>query len=152
MSKATLYFDDLNEDFEVKTGRRTIQWEDIQLFGRLTGDDHPLHMDQEYAATTPYGAPIAHGALVLSIAIGLVYEATQQVNVLEAFTQLRWRFNAPVMIGDSVWVQLRYHSKRSMPGYHGGLATFDVTIRNQRDEIVQQGQWTALLRSRPQDA
>jgi hypothetical protein len=31
----------------------------------------------------------------------------------------------------------------------GGLVVFEVTVRNQRDETVQQGEWTLLIRSQP---
>lgn len=45
--------------------------EDIETFSRLTGDRNPLHSDPDYAKTTQFGRPIAHGAFL----VGLVSRA-----------------------------------------------------------------------------
>jgi acyl dehydratase len=34
----------------------------------------------------------------------------------------------------------------------GGLVVFDARVVNQRGEVVQEGQWTVLVKSRPQTA
>ena len=42
--------------------------EQVQRFAELSGDVNPLHTDRTYARATPFGRPVAHGALaVLSI-------------------------------------------------------------------------------------
>lgn len=46
--------------FEVDVTR-----EDIERFAALSGDYNPLHLDAEYARSTEYGRPIAHGAFLL---------------------------------------------------------------------------------------
>ncbi len=40
---------------------------DVEDFARVTGDNNPLHIDAEYAATTPFKRPIIHGMLGASI-------------------------------------------------------------------------------------
>ena len=40
---------------------------DVCTFAELTGDDNPLHLDAEYAATTPFKRPIMHGMLSASV-------------------------------------------------------------------------------------
>lgn len=40
---------------------------DVGAFAALSGDLNPLHVDPEYAATTEYGRPIAHGALLIAL-------------------------------------------------------------------------------------
>ncbi len=62
---------------ELKVGRsytfnRTITQEDIQTFITLTGDNHPLHSDSEYASSCGYDDVLVHGMLVSSLMSTLV--------------------------------------------------------------------------------
>ena len=41
--------------------------EQVDAFAQVTGDDNPLHIDQDYAATTLFKRPIIHGFLGGSI-------------------------------------------------------------------------------------
>jgi NAD(P)-dependent dehydrogenase (short-subunit alcohol dehydrogenase family) len=36
----------------------------LESFAMASGDRNPLHLDREFAAATPFGAPIVHGALI----------------------------------------------------------------------------------------
>jgi 3-oxoacyl-[acyl-carrier protein] reductase len=51
--------------------RRKISAEDLQAFAEVSGDFNPLHVSAEYAATTRFGSPIAHGALQIGLASAL---------------------------------------------------------------------------------
>ena len=35
----------------------------VNLFAEVTGDNNPIHINEEYAANTPFGKPIVHGFL-----------------------------------------------------------------------------------------
>ena len=41
--------------------KHTVSEEDLVLFAKASGDMNPLHLDDEYAATTPFKQRIAHG-------------------------------------------------------------------------------------------
>jgi len=41
--------------------------EDVEAFARVTGDTNPLHLDADFAATTPFKRPIIHGMLGASV-------------------------------------------------------------------------------------
>ena len=46
--------------------RHTIEAANLDTFASLTGDDNPLHMDEQYAATTPMRQRVVHGMLTAS--------------------------------------------------------------------------------------
>lgn len=41
--------------------------DNVRTFAELTGDDNPLHLDADYAATTLFKRPIMHGMLSASV-------------------------------------------------------------------------------------
>ncbi len=80
---------------------------DVAVFAALTGDHHPIHVDPEWAATGPFGRPIAHGLLVLSLAVGALPLDPDRVVALRRFRETT--FKRPVAVGESVIVGLQRH-------------------------------------------
>jgi 3-hydroxybutyryl-CoA dehydratase len=144
-----LYFEQFSEGSAVVSRGRTITEADIVNFAGLSGDFNPLHTDAEYASLGQFKARVAHGALVFSVATGLLY----QLNVLEgtviAFTSFEMKLRAPVYIGDTVKVTATVSKKRAMPAAGGGFVTFDIQVTNQKGETVQKGEWSVLVSSQP---
>ncbi|MBN2007126.1 MAG: MaoC family dehydratase N-terminal domain-containing protein [Anaerolineae bacterium] len=143
-----LYFEDFDATVNINSDERTITRHDLETFTKLSGDYNPLHTDEEFARNTPFGALIVQGALVLSIATGLANSMGYISGTVDAFIALDWKYRAAVKVGDTIWVNLTFKDKRSMPGYQGGLVTLNVTIYNQEHRAVQKGTWTILVRSR----
>ncbi len=143
-----LYF----EDFEIGETRttlgRTITEADLANFAGVSGDFNPLHMDAEYAATAQFGQRIAHGILGLAVATGQAFSMGFLEGTIIAFTDLSWKFRAPIYIGDTIQTVSKVSKKRAMPAAGGGFISFDIKIVNQKDETVQKGTWTALIASR----
>lgn len=46
---------------------KSFSGEDVDTFAKLSGDINPVHLDENYAKETIFGARIVHGALVSSI-------------------------------------------------------------------------------------
>ena len=67
-----LYFEDLavGRRFQHPLGR-TITEHDDTLFSLMTMNQHPLHIDEHYAAASQHGRRLVVGPLVISIVIGL---------------------------------------------------------------------------------
>jgi len=147
-----LYFEELPPGLEVTSPARTITEADVVNFAALTGDWNPLHTDAEFARTTIFGQRIAHGLLILSIASGLIARLGLIEGTVEAFRELRWKFRAPVFIGDTIRLTATVTEARPMPRLNGGLVTLEVSVLNQRGEVVQKGTWEALVKSRPADS
>ncbi len=143
-----LYFEEFNIGDTIETMGRTVTEADIVNFAGLSGDFYGLHTDEEFAKKTPFGTRIAHGLLVLSIATGLAMRLGFMEGTVDAFMGLEWQFRRPVFIGDTVRVHAEVAEKKPMPRLGGGLVTLKVRILNQKDEVVQRGTWTVLVRSK----
>jgi 3-hydroxybutyryl-CoA dehydratase len=98
-------FDELVEGSRFSTGWRTVKEHDLDAFANLTGDHHPQHTDDSFAAASGFGERIAHGMLVLSCAVGLVEFDPSFVVALRRVNDAV--FKRPVAIGESVGVRGR---------------------------------------------
>jgi len=146
-----LYFEEFNIGDEVTSVGRTITEADIVAFAALTGDWNQIHTDAEYARNTPFGERIAHGLLGLSVASGLAVRLGFMEDTVIAFMEIgEWQFRAPIRIGDTIRLRATVQETRPMRRLGGGYVTFKVALLNQRDETVQRGTWTILVKFKPQ--
>jgi len=143
------YFEEFDVGDAVETAARTITETDVVLFAGLSGDYNPLHTDAEFAKGTLFGERVAHGLLGLTVASGLASRLGFVEGTAEAFTALEWKFRGPIKIGDTMRVRAEVRQKKAMPRLGGGFVVFDVAVLNQRDEMVQKGTWTVLIKSAP---
>ena len=79
---------------------KTITDKDIQAFAAITGDTNPVHLDDEYAATTPFKARIAHG--MMSAGLIATVLGTQLPGPGCIYLDQQIKFRAPVFIQDTV--------------------------------------------------
>jgi 3-hydroxybutyryl-CoA dehydratase len=98
-------FDALEVGDRFTTRGRTVTEADVHGFAGLTGDYHPQHTDEEWAAAGPFGGRIAHGLLVLSFAAGLVPFDPERVMALRKVRDVV--FKRPVHFGDTIRVEGR---------------------------------------------
>lgn len=93
------YFEELSIGMEASHAK-TIEFDDIQQFADLSGDDNPLHLCPEFASTTIFKERIAHGVLtagLLSAVIGTKLPGPGCIYVSQSLN-----FRAPVKIGAKV--------------------------------------------------
>ena len=86
------------------TEYRTVTQEQVNLFADATDDHQWIHVDPERAESGPFGAPIAHGFLTLSLAVPFW---TELLEVKGVTTKVNYgldkvRFPAPVTVGSRV--------------------------------------------------
>jgi acyl dehydratase len=71
----------------------------VRRYAELTADFNPIHLDAEFAAGTPFGAPIIHGTLGLN----LVVQAIEHTfGVVPAGLTVDVRFSRPVPVGTAI--------------------------------------------------
>ncbi len=113
---------------------KTIEEADVVLFARLSGDDYPVHLDEEYARRTRFGRRVAHGMLtasLLSTANARLLQLPGGVSVEQTL-----RFLRPVFLGDTITarstvIEILPQSRR---------LRCRTTCTNQRGELVITGE------------
>jgi 3-hydroxybutyryl-CoA dehydratase len=142
-----LYFDDVEVGQKWESLGRTITEADIVNFAGLSGDFNPIHLDHQFAQSTLFRRPIAHGLLVLAIGSGLGLYAPPMRTV--AFLSLReWHFREPVFIGDTIRARSEVLSKEPRGRGRRGVITWQRHIYNQDGKIVQEGISVTMVEGR----
>ncbi|MFC4507232.1 MULTISPECIES: MaoC family dehydratase [Streptomyces] len=102
--------------------------ERIDTFADATGDHQWIHVDPERAAAGPFGAPIAHGYLTLSLFIPLFTELldVQGVTTKVNYGLNKVRFPSPVKVGSRIRLVGKLTEVEDVPG--GVQIAVDGTI------------------------
>ena len=81
-----------------------ITQEQVNLFADATGDHQWIHVDPERAATGPFGGPVAHGYLTLSMSVALLDDILRVDGVAQVvnYGLGKVRFPAPVPVGSRI--------------------------------------------------
>jgi 3-hydroxybutyryl-CoA dehydratase len=121
---------------------RTVTADDLVAFANVTGDTNPVHLDADYAATTPFKERIAHGMLsagYISAVLGTKLPGPGAIYLSQSMT-----FKRPVKIGDTVTATATVTDLD--PGK--GRVTFS-TICTVNGKAVLDGEATVLAPRRP---
>jgi 3-hydroxybutyryl-CoA dehydratase len=116
-----------------KTYSKTLTQADVVLFAACSGDVNPVHLDKEYAASTPFGEPIGHGlwtGALISAAI-----ATQLPGPGSVYRSQTLNFKHPVKIGDTVTVTLVVSEIKERIK----LVTLECEAHNQEGKLIAKG-------------
>lgn len=143
------------EDIQANTGKelgtsewKTLPFSQIEAFADATGDHQWIHVDQErIAKESPFGAPIAHGYLTLSLVAGIFFEVVR----LEGFQMIinygcnKVRFPNPLkadsryrlalaltssrQVGDSKWYELTMAANIEIEGEAKPACAAEVVYR-----------------------
>ena len=142
------YWDDAKVGDEAITPSVTMTEKMIMTYAELTGDYTPVHTDEAYARTTPFGTRVAHGLLGLSIADGLKTRADYRFppGMSLGWT---WDFAGPIKIGDTLHVKFRVGSMRTTKRPGWGIVVLPSELINQRGEVVQKGEHRLMIPRRP---
>ena len=150
MNTIDRWFEDIEVGERRNTVGRTITEADIVLHAGQTGDFFPHHMDAEWMATQPAGRRIAHGTLILAVAVGMTAGDINPQSMSYGYDRIR--FVRPVFIGDTIRVTAEITEKADHPkrpqeyGYVHEL----VTVTNQMGETVMVLTHLYLVNKRPE--
>ena len=120
---------------------KTITDSDLAMFSAISGDFDPVHVDDEYAKTTPFGRRIAHGIAVLGLMSAAESEMSRRIvarggqgkPVSLGYDGVR--FLKPVFVGDTLTAA--YTIETLLPEKARVVGKCEIT--NQNGELVLVG-------------
>ncbi|MCM3715206.1 MaoC family dehydratase [Halalkalibacter oceani] len=116
---------------------RTITEEDVNTFGRLSGDLNPLHMDEAFATKTIFQRRVVHGMFTAAII------STAHTNLTDpgyVYVGQELNFKAPVFIGDTITVTLTVVEKKPKKK----ILVLEAVVTNQDEKVIVEGR-SALM-------
>ncbi len=141
------YFEDFALGDIFRAPSKTLTDAHFLFFAGLTGDNHPLHYDVEYAKNTRFGRPVAHGLLLASMtALGAGVLAPLVQESIIAFVEQSARFLAPAFVGDTIYPELEVTELTGKT--RSGVLGFTARLKNQRGETILEGRHVYLIRRR----
>ena len=124
---------------DTATLSKTFTDADVAAFAELTGDQNPVHLDDEYAARTRFGRRIAHGMLGASLISAVL--ANELPGRGTVYLSQTLKFTAPVFPGDTVTARVVVkHVREDKP-----VVTLETVCTNERGERVVEGEAVVLL-------
>ena len=142
-----MYFDDLKIGMAVNTEPTVIEKEKMVAFAR-TYDNIPLHTDEEYAKTTPFGRLIAPGVMSFMCVWAKYLEVDFFGEELLAgrSTKIEWIkpvFADDVLSGKATITDLIKRNEKN------GLVEVSIEAYNQNGELVLKDVTEAIVKCRP---
>jgi len=110
----------------------TITQEQVNLFAEATGDHQWIHVDPEKARAGPFGGPIAHGFLTLSL-LPKFFESSLEIvqsRMGVNYGLNRVRFTAPVPVGSRLRARLKLLACEPIDN-EGQQMTWEVTVERE---------------------
>ncbi|MBE9606353.1 MaoC family dehydratase N-terminal domain-containing protein [Acetobacteraceae bacterium H6797] len=145
-----IWFEDFIPGTVLESAPRTITLSDIDRYADLTGERHPVHMDDDFARAAGFRGRIAHGLFALALVEGLKAEMGGfDRSVIASLGWDKVRFTAPLEPGDVVHLKLELVEKRpsSRPGR--GVATERGSLVKSDGTVVVSGDHVIILLNRP---
>ncbi len=110
----------------------TITQQQVNLFAEATGDHQWIHVDPEKAAAGPFGGPIAHGFLTLSL-LPRFFESSFEIagsRMGVNYGLNKVRFTAPVPVGSRLRARMKLLAAQAIDN-DGMQMTWEVTVERE---------------------
>lgn len=118
---------------ETASFTKTITETDVYLFAGISGDFNPLHVNEEYAKTSPFKTRIAHGGLAASLLANVLGMKLPGLGTVAL--EVTQKFRNPVYFGDTVTVAVTVAKKIERMK----VVEMNILWSNQRGETVSKG-------------
>ena len=112
---------------------------EVRSFAEISGDKNPVHLDEEYAAQTPFKKRIAHGMLTAGLISAIL--GTQLPGEGTIYLGQTINFKAPVYLDDTITATVtvvKLHERKP-------IATLETVCKNQNDVVVLDGEAVVMF-------
>ena len=110
----------------------------VRQFAEMSGDYNPIHMDDQFAATTRFKRRIAHGMILGALVSRFLNEKIGSGGIYLAQTL---KFSNPVYIDDDITFELEFTKLHKTRGF----GTVETTAKKQSGEFVLKGEATIMM-------
>lgn len=132
---------------------RTVTETDNLLFCALTHNSQPLHLDEEFARKSMYGARLVNSCFTLGLVTGVSVNDLTLGTTLGNLGYEDISFPSPVLVGDTLRAETEIVTKRdSKSRPDSGIVKFEHRGYNQRGELVCRIVRNGLMMKRPVEA
>jgi len=122
---------------------KTITETDLVLFAGISGDFNPMHVNKEYAKTTPYGKRIVHGIISVSLIAGVLGMKLPGAGTVHVSQKVD--FKKPVFIGDTLTAVAEILEKFTKKEGKLRFLRIKTDVYNQNNEIVTDGEALVII-------
>jgi acyl dehydratase len=126
----TRRFEDVSQGDELPALERVVTRKDVKAYADASGDQNPLHQDDEAASAAGFPGIVAHGMFTLGHLTSCIVAWADEASAL---ARVRVQFRAPVFVGETIvaggTVKALDPERRT--------ATLDVWVTVERDGAVQ---------------
>lgn len=128
----------------MKTGdraslKKAFTEQEVEDFAKISMDDNPIHLDDEFAKGTRFGQKIVHGMLVSSLLSGVMGSRLPGKGAVYLGQSLK--FTAPVFIGEEVTAEAEViHIREDKP-----IATLRTKITKSNGEVAVEGEAVVMF-------
>lgn len=145
------YFDDLavGQHIHHSLGRTITEMDNV-LFSALTMNTQPLHLNEDFAAKSPFGRRIVNGIFTLGLAVGLTVADLTEGTIVANLGYEAVQHPQPMFHGDTLYVEtevLEMRASRSQPDR--GIVKLHHIGRNQHGVIVIELTRSVMFLRRP---
>jgi acyl dehydratase len=126
----TRRFEDVSPGEKLPAVERLVTREDVKAYADASGDQNPLHLDDEAALAAGFTGIIAHGMFTLGHLMSCIVAWTGEASAL---ARVRAQFRAPVFVGETI---VAGGSVKALDPERR-TATLDVWVTVERDGAVE---------------
>ncbi len=141
------------EDFAVgdrfTTQGRTVSETELTLWAMFSGDMNPMHVDEEFAREHGlFGGRFPPGLLAVGVGSGLVERLGLFAGTGLAIKRQSIVYRSPVLVGDTIRVELDVTAVSPHARRPAGFVTFDYRISKHDGTTCIEGDWEWLIAAR----